>query len=77
MDENDLPFRLRTGAEGAGDTHLICGFFTCDVRPFNPLLDALPRFMLIGRGTLAATGALIAHWSPRPAVDARRPRPGA
>jgi AraC-like DNA-binding protein len=44
-DANVLPFELRTGAEGASDTHIICGFFSCDARPFNPLLDSLPRFM--------------------------------
>ena len=61
-DEADLPFKLQTGAEGATDAHLICGFFTCDVRPFNPLLEALPRFMHIGRGTSAATNVLIEHF---------------
>src|SRR3954447_18932482 len=44
-DSNALPFVLRTGGEGASDTHVICGFFSCDARPFNPLLDSLPRFM--------------------------------
>ena len=43
-DSNALPFALRTGGEGASDTHVICGFFSCDARPFNPLLDSLPRF---------------------------------
>jgi len=48
-DENALPFTLRTGGDGPSDTHLICGFFSCDVRPFNPLLAALPRFIRVGR----------------------------
>lgn len=52
--DSDLPFKLQTGAAGATEAHLMCGFFTCDVRPFNPLLEALPRFMRIGRGTSAA-----------------------
>lgn len=25
--------------------HLVCGFLGCDARPFNPLLDALPRML--------------------------------
>ncbi len=31
--------------DGNGDRHtkLVCGFLGCDVRPFNPLLAALPR----------------------------------
>src|SRR5215467_272454 len=48
-DPNALPFTIRTGSDGPGDTHLICGFFSCDARPFNPLLDALPRFMRFNR----------------------------
>ena len=46
---NALPFSIRTGSEGPSDTHLICGFFSCDARPFNPLLDSLPRFMRFSR----------------------------
>lgn len=57
--DSDLPFKLRTGGDGASEAHLMCGFFTCDVRPFNPLLDALPRFMRIGRGASAPTDALL------------------
>jgi AraC-like DNA-binding protein len=48
-DPNALPFTIRTGSNGPSDTHLICGFFSCDARPFNPLLDALPRFMRFNR----------------------------
>lgn len=54
-----LPFELRTGPEGAADARLICGFFTCDVRPFNPLLDALPRFMRVGRSASPAANGLM------------------
>jgi AraC-like DNA-binding protein len=57
-DENALPFKLRTGRDGPVDTHLICGFFSCDVRPFNPLLDSLPRFMRLGRASNAPGGLL-------------------
>jgi AraC-like DNA-binding protein len=48
------PFALKTGGDGPGDTELICGFFSCDVRPFNPLLDSLPRFMRFGRDPAAS-----------------------
>jgi AraC-like DNA-binding protein len=58
-DDNALPFMLRTGSEGPTETHLICGFFSCDVRPFNPLLDSLPRFMRLGRGAFNAPGGLL------------------
>jgi len=38
---------------------LICGFFSCDVRPFNPLLESLPRFMRVGRKTSPAADGLL------------------
>ncbi|HMC53611.1 MAG TPA: AraC family transcriptional regulator [Gemmatimonadaceae bacterium] len=31
------------GAEHARNTAFVCGFLGCDLRPFNPLLAALPR----------------------------------
>jgi AraC-like DNA-binding protein len=58
-DSNALPFMLRTGTEGPAETRLVCGFFSCDVRPFNPLLDSLPRFMRVGRSTSNAPGGLL------------------
>jgi AraC-like DNA-binding protein len=58
-DENALPFALRTGGDGPSDAHLICGFFSCDVRPFNPLLDSLPRFIRVGRDTTQGSSSLL------------------
>jgi AraC-like DNA-binding protein len=58
-DSNALPFALRTGGEGASDTQVICGFFSCDARPFNPLLDSLPRFMRLRRDTSQASQSLL------------------
>lgn len=41
-----LPFPLRMSMEsGAARTRFVCGFLGCDSRPFNPLLDALPRLV--------------------------------
>jgi len=49
-DGNALPFKLTTGGTGPSDAHLVCGFFSCDIRPFNPLLESLPRFIRCERG---------------------------
>lgn len=41
--------------EGGGDgelTSVICGFLGCDKRPFNPLLKALPRVLLVRKHQL-------------------------
>lgn len=35
------------------DCLFICGFFGCDARPFNPLLDALPRMFRVRTPTLS------------------------
>ena len=53
-----VPFQLQTGGDGPSETRLICGFFSCDVRPFNPLLESLPRFMRFGRDSLASHSLL-------------------
>lgn len=59
QDDRALPFQLKTGSHGSADAHLICGFFACDVRPFNPLLESLPRFLHIARdGAGEADGIL-------------------
>ena len=45
-DDRALPFYVTmTGDPGADRTRFVCGFLGCDARPFNPLLDALPRLV--------------------------------
>jgi AraC-like DNA-binding protein len=58
-DANALPFSIQTGGDGPSDTHLICGFFSCDARPFNPLLDSLPRFMRFSRDASQGSHGLL------------------
>jgi AraC-like DNA-binding protein len=38
-----LPVAIQRDGGGPERAELICGFFGCDARPFNPLLSALPR----------------------------------
>jgi AraC-like DNA-binding protein len=40
-----LPIVTRKDDGGPGHCHLICGYFGCDAKPFNPLLKALPRLL--------------------------------
>ncbi len=75
--DSRLPFKLRTGTGGASDARLICGFFTCDVRPFNPLLEALPRFMRVGRGSSSATDSLLDQFVLLVANETKAQRAGA
>src|SRR5215469_9766659 len=75
-DDDALPFTLRTGDSGPSDTHLICGFFSCDVRPFNPLLDSLPRFMRFGRDASQASGGLLDQFIRFATAEASNKRAG-
>lgn len=44
--DRTLPFTLRMSRESTADRiRFVCGFLGCDSRPFNPLLDALPRIV--------------------------------
>jgi AraC-like DNA-binding protein len=55
--EPRLPFAFEMGGGGSQQAKVICGFLGCDVRPFNPLVAALPRVMHVseraGEGWLA------------------------
>lgn len=76
-DVGDLPFKLKTGNDDASDAHLICGFFACDVRPFNPLLEALPRFMRISRGASSAADGLLEQFIRSASAEIHDKRAGA
>jgi AraC-like DNA-binding protein len=58
--DRPLPFVFsQFGGDGEG-THLACGYLGCDARPFNPILDALPRMLLVhGDDGLSLTQDLI------------------
>lgn len=75
-DDNALPFELKTGTGGASDVRLICGFFTCDVLPFNPLLNALPHFMHFGRKTSAASNGMLEQFIRLAAAETSNKRAG-
>lgn len=41
------PFPIRAGGNGEPVAEVVCGFLGCDIRPFNPLIAALPRVLHI------------------------------
>lgn len=47
-----VPFFLNQGQDGGEVCHFVCGYLGCDARPFNPLLEALPRLF---RARVSAT----------------------
>jgi AraC-like DNA-binding protein len=70
--EGRLPFELSMGGAGESPAHIVCGFFGCDARPFNPLLPALPRVIHLRDGRDGAIGAFAAF----AATESKARRPG-
>jgi AraC-like DNA-binding protein len=65
---------LRQGAlECSADATIVCGFLGCDLQPFNPLIDALPRLL-----HLRATDedAWIAKFTQQAVAESHARRPG-
>ena len=56
------------------DTVLVCGFLGCDLRPFNPLLAALPRLLHL---PAARAGDWVGRVIDQAACESTQPRPGA
>ena len=50
-----LPLLLNLDGGGSERTHVVCGFLGCDSRPFNPLLESLPRILHISGAHNART----------------------
>jgi AraC-like DNA-binding protein len=53
-----LPFVIKEGGGGSERAQFVCGFLGCDVRPFNPLLDTLPRMLFVKRPAEARSDVL-------------------
>lgn len=49
MAAGHLPFVINEGGGGPERARFVCGFLGCDARPFNPLLDTLPRMLHVKR----------------------------
>ena len=47
-----LPFVLRELGGTGAPARFVCGYLGCDARPFNPILDALPRLLHVRASSL-------------------------
>jgi AraC-like DNA-binding protein len=52
-----LPHVLNETAGGPESCHFVCGYLGCDMRPFNPLIESLPR-LFHARASAASQGWL-------------------
>lgn len=48
-----LPFVLNEFGGRGAKTRFVCGFLGCDSRPYNPVLEALPRILHVRRSSAA------------------------
>jgi AraC-like DNA-binding protein len=69
-----LPFEVRYGT-GPAEVEIVCGFFGCDARPFNPLLDALPHVLRASDRDGPRSGWL-SRFVEVAEAESRRPGPG-
>jgi AraC-like DNA-binding protein len=67
-----LPVSISMGDPQGAAVHFVCGFLGCDARPFNPLLTALPRVILVSGH---ASGAL-ASYVQFALAESKEPRMG-
>src|SRR5262245_43827239 len=56
MATNSAPIEVIEGGGGPERAHVVCGFLGCDIRPFNPVLEALPPALYLQRRTGPRTG---------------------
>jgi AraC-like DNA-binding protein len=68
-----LPRAVSFDGAGTELTTLVCGFLGCDVLPFNPLLSALPKVLIVADG---ATEGWISRFIELARVESRQRRPG-
>ena len=53
-----LPLIMNLEGHGGERAHLVCGFLGCDSRPFNPLLESLPRILHVSSSVTEGSGWL-------------------
>ncbi len=72
--ELELPVSISMGSGKAESAEFVCGFLGCDIRPYNPLLNALPRvFKVTDRpdGPLEAYVKIALSESKRPRMGSQ------
>jgi AraC-like DNA-binding protein len=74
MAAGELPSVLAEGGGGPAQTQFICGFLGCDVRPFNPVLAALPR--MVHLRTTSSTNERMRHLIAFALCELRQRSPG-
>lgn len=70
-----LPLLLNLDGGGSERTHVVCGFLGCDSRPFNPLLESLPRTLHV-RGASSGRSNWLDEFTRFAVMEASEKRAG-
>lgn len=75
--KRERPVRVCLSSESDGKdvTHVICGFLGCDARPFNPLINALPRLLHVA-GAYSGDDGWLSTLIGATIQESRQPRVG-
>jgi AraC-like DNA-binding protein len=70
-----LPLILNLDGGGQERAHIVCGFLGCDARPFNPLLESLPRILHV-RTSAGARRGWVDQFTRFAVMEAKEKRAG-
>ena len=70
-----LPLLLNLDGGSGKRAHFVCGFLGCDSRPFNPLLESLPRILHVS-GSTTARSSWLDSFTRFAVMEAREKRAG-
>ena len=71
----ETPSLADPGSNRETDATVLCGFFGCDLRPFNPLIASLPRLLHM-RAAGAGRGGMVEQFMRFAMTEAHERRPG-
>jgi AraC-like DNA-binding protein len=77
MAMGSAPSMVIEGGGGRERADLVCGFLGCDVRPFNPVLEALPRLVHLQRPPEVSTHDRLGPLIEFALAESRQRRSGA
>jgi AraC-like DNA-binding protein len=77
MTTASAPTIVIEGGGGPERVDIVCGFLGCDVRPFNPVLESLPRVVHVRRTSDAAEPDRLAQLIEFALAESRQGDPGA
>lgn len=76
MASASAPATVTEGGGGAERAHVICGFLGCDIRPFNPAVEALPRVLHLRSQPGTRAAGRLSQLVELALAESREPQPG-